>query len=312
MNCFELNCQSANYCLIALVGLEKTLQQPFYLHPPRGVAPSPDSHPQQQFPPLTAASPGVPSLSEKPASPTLGPFAVLPHSLAKVVARSTLPVGSPTSPPDHPLSDPAKAWSPAGFRRGRKQRDGTGPASGDPLTFSASRGQGPLNGTQTSPGRNSSSRAQNRILGHPKPSTPTVIPPRRGLRALLAPTPPQADGSVLSSSGGHPESPFCRPSNDQQQWRWRTCHNRHARRPTRRSHIFTWHAPTFRRLHARSPGKLGGCSCLPNLRRTPSGYPLGHPTGECHSSRDLHSRVSATCLSGGPSAVCDRYSIPAL
>ncbi len=120
--------------LIALVGLEKNLQQPLYCP---GVAPSPDSHPQQQSPPLTAASPGVPSLSEKPASPTLGPFAVPPHSWAKVVARSTLPVGSPPFPLDHPLSDPANAWSPAGLRRGRgrKQRDGMGPVVGVSITI---------------------------------------------------------------------------------------------------------------------------------------------------------------------------------
>ena len=31
----------------------------------------------------------------------------------------------------------------------------------------------------------------------------------------------------------------------------------------------------------------------------------GHPTGECHSGRNLHSGVSATGLPGGPSAVCD-------
>ena len=65
-----------------------------------------------------------------------------------------------------------------------------------PLTLSANRGQVPLNGTQTSPGRNSPSRAQNRTPGYPKPATPTAVPPRRGLRALLAPTSPQADGSV--------------------------------------------------------------------------------------------------------------------
>ena len=182
--------------LIALVGLEKTLQQPFYSP---GVAPSPDSHPPPQpSPPLSAASHGVHSLlSERPASPTLGPFAVPPHSWAKVVARSTLPVDSPPSPPDHPLSDPANAWSPAESRRGRerKQRDGAGPVA-TPLTLSANRGQVPLNGTQTSPGRNSPSRAQNRTPGYSKPATPTAVPPRRGLRALLAPTPPQADGSV--------------------------------------------------------------------------------------------------------------------
>ena len=59
--------------------------------PPPGVAPSPPaavSTPDR-------ASPRVPSLSQKTASPILGPFAVPPHSWAKVVARSALPVGSP-------------------------------------------------------------------------------------------------------------------------------------------------------------------------------------------------------------------------
>ena len=63
--------------LIALIGLEKTLQ-PLY---PHGGAPPSDSHsPQQQSPPLSAASPGVLYPSEKPASPTLGPHAIALHS----------------------------------------------------------------------------------------------------------------------------------------------------------------------------------------------------------------------------------------
>ena len=77
--------------LTALIGLEKTLQ-PLY---PNGGAPSSDLHsPQQQSPPLNAASPGAIPPSQKLASPTLGPHAVPPHSWAKVVARSTLPAGS--------------------------------------------------------------------------------------------------------------------------------------------------------------------------------------------------------------------------
>ena len=44
--------------------------------------------PQQQSPPLNAASPGAISPSEKLASPILGPHAVPPHSWAKVVRRA--------------------------------------------------------------------------------------------------------------------------------------------------------------------------------------------------------------------------------
>ena len=100
--------------LIALIGLEKTLHLP---------------PPPPQSPPLSAASPGVLSPSKKPASPTLGTYAVPFHSRAKVVARSTLSASSSLPPPDHLLADPTNTWSPLSphNRRERKQRVGMGP-----------------------------------------------------------------------------------------------------------------------------------------------------------------------------------------
>ena len=139
--------------LTALIGLEKTLQ-PLY---PNGGAPSSDLHsPQQQSPPLNAASPVVLSPSEKLASPTLGPHAVPPHSWAKVVARSTLPAGSSLPPLDHLLADPTNAWSPVGprSRRERKQRIGTGPVV-TPSPLSANRGPTPPAGPRWNNGLSS-------------------------------------------------------------------------------------------------------------------------------------------------------------
>ena len=59
-----------------------------------------------------------------------------------------------------------------------------------------------------------------------------------------------------------------------------------------------------------APGSLAAALACLIQGGFPAAAPLGHPTGECHSSRDLHSRVLTTCLAGGPSAVCDRHSPP--
>ena len=139
--------------LIALIGLEKTLQ-PLY---PNGGAPSSDLHsPQQQSPPLNAAFPGVIPPSQKLASPTLGPHAVPPHSWAKVVARSTLTAGSSLLTLDRLQADSTNAWSPIGprNRRERKQRIGTGPMV-TPSPLSANRGPTPPAGPRWNNGLSS-------------------------------------------------------------------------------------------------------------------------------------------------------------
>jgi hypothetical protein len=274
--------------------------------PPRGSAFAGLSPPAAVSPPLTAASPGVPSLSEKPASPTLGPFAVPPHSWAKVVVRKTLPVGSPPFPPDHPLSDPANAWSPAGFRRGRERKEGW-----DDDPFGQPRpSQGPLNGTQTSPGRNSPSRAQNRTLGLPKPSIPTVIPPRRGLRALLAPTPPQADCSVSPQAAADIQKVlFAAPATTPASAAMET-EDAPQSTSKKADEVVTYLYEECLNFSAAARKEPREARRLLLLAQSKADSQRLRPLDILHSSRDLHSRVSATCLSGGPSAFCDRHSPP--
>ncbi len=106
-----------------------------------------------------------------------------------------------------------------------------------------------------------------------------------------------------SSSGGHPESPFCRPSSD-------SSPNRNG--DGGRAAIDTQEGRRGGHVSLRGMSQLlGGCSqgapgslAVALACPTQGGFrataPLGHPTGECHSSRDRHSRVPTPCLSGGP------------
>ena len=158
--------------IIALVGLEKSLQplcRPSETPLPTG-APLlllPPSPPESGFPGTrstltTGIQDSVPLNSPAllPSPPTMGAHKVSTSSWAKIVANITPAAPTATSP-------------------------------------STNRGQLPHNGIQTSPGRHSPSRAKNQTPGHSKPSAQTAgPPPRRGLRALLAPTPPTANGSV--------------------------------------------------------------------------------------------------------------------
>jgi len=116
--------------------------------------------------------------------------------------------GSPF-PPDHPLSDPANAWSPAGFRRGRERTEGW-----DDNPF----GQPRPNAHQLHPdqpwtqlpiaGAESNSGTSQVIHSNSDSSSPWT-PSATGTN-----NPASGWFCLPSSSGGHPESPFCRPSND--------------------------------------------------------------------------------------------------
>ena len=204
------------------------------------------------------------------------------------------------SSPDHPLSHPANACSPAGFRRGRERkqkRDGTtGPVATPRLSAPQWHPDQPWTQLPIA-GAESNSGTSQAIHSHSDSSSPW---------ATGTNTPASGWFCFPSSSGGHPESPFCRPSNDPS-----PSSNGDGRRATidtqegrRGGHVSSggMSQQLLGGCTQGAPGSLAVALACPIPGEFPAAASLGHPTGECHSSRDLHSRVSATCLSGGPTA----------
>jgi hypothetical protein len=177
-----------------------------------------------------------------------------------------------------------------------------------PPTLSANRGQVTLNGTQTSPGRNSPPQAQNQTPGHPKPSIPTVIPPRRGLQALLAPTPPQADGSVsLPAAADIQKVFFAAPATTPASAAMET---EDAPQSTRKKadEVVTYlhlECPNFSAAARKEPREAWR---LLLLAKSKADSQRLRPLDILPVSATAAEIFIPECLSGGPSADCDRHS----
>ena len=95
-----------------------------------------------------------------------------------------------------------------------------------------------------------------------------------------------------SSSGGHPESPFCRPSNDPSLSSNGDGGRADTQEGRRGGHVSSrGMSQLLGGCTQGAPGSLAVALARPIQGGLPAAAPLGHPTGECHSSRDLQSQL---------------------